>query len=430
MPFPAGSFGKAHISTFAVGILFGLSVSYLIKFSEKSIYFTPASFIPDSPHSHGENDDLKGPENFVSWTDAHSHSHTHENNSVAKQLERQVRVLCWVMTNPKNHQTKARHVKATWGQRCNVLLFMSSKKNGELPAIALKVQEGRNHLWAKTKEGFKYVYEHHFNDADWFMKLDDDSYMIVENLRYFLRDKNPNEPLYYGRRFKKMVEKGYMSGGAGYVLSKEALRRFVTRGLGEEQHCRKDDGGAEDVEVGKCLSKVGVYAQDTRDELGRERFHPFIPEHHLIPDILPKTMWYWSYNYYPTKQGQECCSDYAITFHYVPPNMMYVLEYLIYHLKPYGINTIQVVESDKKSENNESMVSSTKPPESVVQDAGFEKQDSRKAVMEAEKKSNLLDKLRSENESSLVTKSKRLDQDNVVHEKDLEQDNMVEEINS
>ena len=76
-------------------------------------------------------------------------------------------------------------------------------------------------------------------------------YTIVENLRYLLSAYNTSDPTYFGVRFKLYVKEGYMAGGAGYILSREALKRFVEQALPDKQKCRQDHGGAEDLEMGE-----------------------------------------------------------------------------------------------------------------------------------------------------------------------------------
>ena len=210
---------------------------------------------------------------------------------MAKDLSVRYPVLVWVMTSPKNLDTKAVHVRNTWGQRVNRLLFMSSAWNSSFPAVGLNVSEGREHLTAKTMKAFRYVYENHFDDADWFMKADDDTYVIVENLRYMVSAYDPQEPIYFGHIFKVIVKQGYASGGAGYVLSKEALRRFGRWGKNATL-CRQD-GGAEDAEMGKCLQALGVKPVPSTDSLGRSRFHCFSAEMHLQGGY---PSWYYNYD--------------------------------------------------------------------------------------------------------------------------------------
>ncbi|EDW77942.1 uncharacterized protein Dwil_GK24754 [Drosophila willistoni] len=254
------------------------------------------------------------------------------NSTIADKLKREVRILCWVLTNPKNHKEKALHVKRTWGKRCNILLFMSSEEDEELPTVKLNVAEGRANLWLKVKEAFKYVYKHHYNDADWFFKADDDTYAVVENLRYMLYPYNPQTPIYFGFKLNQFIKQGYMSGGAGYVLSREALRRLIEEGISDFEMCLP--GIIEDVEIGRCMENLKVIAGDSRDITGRSRMLMFMPEHHLIKMDYD---WYWSLKYYKNDDGLDCCSDLAISWHYLDPYLMYIMDYLIYDLKIYGL---------------------------------------------------------------------------------------------
>jgi len=213
------------------------------------------------------------------------------------------------------------------------------------------VKEGRDWLWGKTKAAFKYVYDKYYEDFDWFIKADDDTFMVVENLRYMVMAHSPLEPVWFGCRFKPFTPDGYMSGGAGYVLSKEALRRFVEEALPDSKKCKAGHTGAEDAEMGRCMYNVGVRAADSRDTEARYRLLPFMPEHHLIPGHTDPRFWFWRYIWYPIKQGFGCCSDHAVSFHYVSPNQMYVLEYLIYHLRPFGVNSRFKIQLNDNNEN-------------------------------------------------------------------------------
>ncbi|TDG40352.1 hypothetical protein AWZ03_013230 [Drosophila navojoa] len=175
-----GRSNKRSLVSLIVGLVVGFCLAELFVYSS-----TPerGEFVPYDGHRHGDVNDahhshdmleLSGPEQDVG-----THEHSNENTSIAEKLHSEVRILCWIMTNPSNHKKKARHVKRTWGKRCNKLIFMSSAKDEELDSVALPIGEGRNNLWGKTKEAFKYIYEHHINDADWFLKADDDTYTIL-----------------------------------------------------------------------------------------------------------------------------------------------------------------------------------------------------------------------------------------------------------
>lgn len=97
------------------------------------------------------------------------------NEELSEQMFSEIKILCLIMTNPANHQTKAVHIKNTWGRRCAKLLYISSQRDQELDTIVVNLTlESRNALRNKTRDGFLYVHDNYVDDFDWFIKADDD----------------------------------------------------------------------------------------------------------------------------------------------------------------------------------------------------------------------------------------------------------------
>ena len=125
-----------------------------------------------------------------------------------------MRILCLVLTSPKYLLTRAKAVNETWAPRCDGYFFITESLDSNttsqltdfaerLPIAPIKnLTSGYKHLTQKSNLAFLFAYENYFNDYDWFVKADDDTYLFVDHLRLFLSDKNTSEPVTYGYNFK------------------------------------------------------------------------------------------------------------------------------------------------------------------------------------------------------------------------------------
>jgi glycoprotein-N-acetylgalactosamine 3-beta-galactosyltransferase len=211
------------------------------------------------------------------------------------------RILCLILTTPENLNTKCDAIYATWAHKCTNYKFItvlpSSKSSSNHLILNENEMKYNNKINVLQPLGhFKEVYEnlthkvfhtftHIRNDElkgkqqtyDWYLKADDDTFIEYNNLITFLTDKNVSEPSSFG--FKMKLLGGYFSGGAGYVLSRESFQRLSDKLISNYSYCSISP--AEDVDVGRCLTMLNVTRNNSTDNFGRERFHPWDIESHF-----------------------------------------------------------------------------------------------------------------------------------------------------
>ena len=93
---------KNTVIAWIIGSIFGLLVSLLL-FDNISERGTQNS---SHAHSHGDLKDAKGPDRIPEFP---SKNKSKGEDLVAKKLAESVRVLCWIMTQPKNHKSKVQN---------------------------------------------------------------------------------------------------------------------------------------------------------------------------------------------------------------------------------------------------------------------------------------------------------------------------------
>jgi hypothetical protein len=289
------------------------------------------------------------------------------------------KILCFTMTNSNAHD-KLRSILNTWGSKCHrfvaftnatsTLLHSSTFENVSVVVDENLTMSSYPYLWQKLQSSIRYLREHYFDRGfDWFLKVDDDSFVIMENLLYFLSTKSTDKPSIFGRMIsypvfledlvpdpsknsksllnftgknentrKAVMDRllldnknsnlnstqktplFYLQGGA-YVLNRHMME-FLIDIFGQPHTISGTP--PEDLALGLSLWLNGVSLDPSRDEQDRELFHPELPGD--MVDVPDRVLWMVDYHKHVPgglKRGAiECCSRYSISFHHVPSRLM------------------------------------------------------------------------------------------------------------
>ena len=253
----------------------------------------------------------------------------------------------------------------TWGQRCDVIKFfvdpiIGDKETGfhdmrtnsstyTLPNdvivvhdmkrpwnVCLDYKEGNcRNIWEKIWRSWIWVDDHgDTNTADWFVKIDADSYLFPENMKRYIIDKkwSADDHHYFGHKLKHKDGTGFppLIAGAAVFMSRATVKAAASifRKFDSEKsdawgaRCQDEHTDQEEPITAVCLKNhFDIDAVETLDDAGQELV--IVGE---IEDVLlwnrteQGEWWYWQNKpkIHPITgkdNMHHCCGTLPIAFH-------------------------------------------------------------------------------------------------------------------
>ncbi|XP_018568431.1 glycoprotein-N-acetylgalactosamine 3-beta-galactosyltransferase 1-like [Anoplophora glabripennis] len=293
---------------FVVGVLIGVSLAVYYKSYVNINVKVPEKKTIPSYNIWFEKQKLT--RKFIPWDKLRYQKHDYLTES--QYLSNKIKVLCIILVrNSKNVDA----VKNTWSRGCTGIKFIEIfGKNGKVPMKRTK----ENSSWVLLCSSLKDTSDKYH----WIVVANDNTFIIMENLRYYVVNLNPSDKYYLGHAvtFWNTI---YNSGDAGYLLSTGSLQAFKNKF--QDSDCSTNTyWNREDFYLGKHLSSLNITPTDTRDAHGLSTFHPYNWYHVFFPGEN-----YYKTSIFPVK----CCSNNSIAFQAIEGDKMYTYYYLLYTLQ-------------------------------------------------------------------------------------------------
>lgn len=254
-----------RIFTFVLGATFGVLLAFwILNLSNTTSNNYSTLYNPHSDHTTDSK-------HYYHWLQQHGISKVAKvKNSCSKNqnlesdfLKQHVKITCVIfISNLKS----AYRVYSSWLEKCDNFYFFGPNNDAFIP---INTNTYSKYPWQRLCKSLEYLILNERNNLQWMILVQDNTYVIPENLRYSLALLNASDP-FYGGQIKSHRNILFSPLNAGIILNVVALEFLLQS---NSLPCYLQNYFEADYFLGRQLFNHGIYPKSLLDRNRCNRFH-------------------------------------------------------------------------------------------------------------------------------------------------------------